>query len=155
MYHRQTPARSSATEPYHYIEQLSATLDDDLESEEARMRLLYEELCRSLGVATRDHSLNAAEVRASQIVPNREFRGPLPSHYLATQLGGDFDWYQENATAIGGNMGAKTFEIANLADGKRSILEIRDIVSAQFTETDLEFVVRYVEDMRRLGLFSY
>jgi len=47
------------------------------------------------------------------------------------------------------------FEIANLADGNRSVLEIRDVISAQFGETDLEFVVRFVEDMKRLGLFSY
>lgn len=150
-------ARRLSTAPAvaSFIEQLAATLDDDLESEEERMGLVYEELCRSLGVQAREYSLNAAEIQASRIVPSREFRGPLPSYYLATQLGDDFDWYRENATAIGGNMGAKTFEIANFADGSRSVLEIRDIISAQFTETDLEFVVRYVEDMRRVGLFSY
>jgi hypothetical protein len=131
---------SSATTSF--IEQLASTLDNDLENEKARIRLLYQELCRSFSVPAREYSLNAAEIQANQIVPTREFRGPLPSYYFSTRLGENFDWYRENEMAIGGNMGSKTYEIANLVDGNRSILEI-------------EFVVRFVEDMKRLGLFSY
>lgn len=144
---------SSATATF--IEQLASTLDNDLENEKARIGLLYEELCRSFGVPAREYSLNAVESQANQIVPTREYRGPLPSSYLSTRLGEEFNWYRENEMAVGGNVGNKMFEIANLADGHRSILEIRDIISAQFNETGLEFVARFAEDMKRLGLFSY
>ena len=40
-------------------------------------------------------------------------------------------------------------------DGKRSVLDIRNGLSVQFGETDLEFVMRYVSDLKRFALASY
>ena len=117
--------------------------------------MLYQRLCREYNVSPQNHSLNTAEKQAKQIVPNREFRGPIPSNYLFTGLGEDFDWYRKNQMKIGGNIGSKTFEIANLTNGDRNLLEIRDIISAEFGETDLEFVLHFAEDMKRMGLFSF
>ena len=61
----------------------------------------------------------------------------------------------ENSGLIGGRMGDKVYEIVNFADGQLDLLWIRDAVSAEVGETDVEFVIHLVEDLKRLELMSY
>ena len=63
-------------------------------------------------------------------------------------------WYGKNQSKAGGNSGQKTYEIANLMDGKRTLLEIRHIISCEFDETDIEFVLHFARDLEKLGLVS-
>jgi len=53
------------------------------------------------------------------------------------------------------DFGSKTFEIINLMDGKRNLLEIRDIVSCEYGETDIEFVLHFAEDLKKMGLIDF
>ena len=67
-------------------------------------------------------------------------------------------WYEENAAKLGG---IRTFvrrhalEIINFMDGKRSVLDIRNSVSAEFGEIDLEFVMKYISDLKKFNLASF
>jgi hypothetical protein len=47
------------------------------------------------------------------------------------------------------------FELVNFIDGERSVLDIRNALSAEFGEIDLELVMKYVVDLERFGLVSY
>jgi len=40
-------------------------------------------------------------------------------------------------------------------DGVRTLLEIRHIVSFEFDETDVEFVLHYARDLKRAGLIDF
>jgi hypothetical protein len=138
-----------------FIESVASTLDRDLKSEKVRIKLFYNELCQLLGVNPKKYTLTSQEQLARRIKPERTFIGPLPRNYLFTGIGEDYDWYRENQMKIGGNLGSKTFEIANLANGERDLLKIRDVISAEFGETALEFVIHFAEDMKKIGLFTY
>jgi hypothetical protein len=70
----------------------------------------------------------------------------------------DERWYEEHAEKMGGLrhvLRNHIFELNNLIDGKRSVLDIRNALSAQFGETDLELVMKYISDLERFELVSY
>ncbi|GAG43527.1 unnamed protein product, partial [marine sediment metagenome] len=46
-------------------------------------------------------------------------------------------------------------EILNLVDGERSLLDIRDIVSLEFKEASVEYVLHFAGDLREMGLIGY
>ena len=48
-----------------------------------------------------------------------------------------------------------TYEIANFVDGARSVGEIRDAVSAEFSPVDLTAVAEYIDLLARAGAVSY
>jgi aminopeptidase-like protein len=52
-------------------------------------------------------------------------------------------------------LGGDAFEILNLVDGERSLLDIRDIVSFEFKETSIEYVLHFAEDLREMGLIDF
>ena len=64
-------------------------------------------------------------------------------------------WYETNQAKAGGNYGSKTYEIVNLMDGKRTLLDIRHIVSCEYDETGVEFVLHYAKDLEKIGLISF
>jgi hypothetical protein len=137
------------------IEQIAKSLEIDVKTEKKRLEKYFEYICSTKNVKISPSRLTDAEKQAQKIVPKRLFRGPLPRDILAEKLGDRYLWYQKNAVLIGGNMGNKTYEINNLINGKRNLLWIRNAVSAQFGETGIEFVLRYVEDLKNTDLVSY
>jgi hypothetical protein len=65
------------------------------------------------------------------------------------------EWYNKYIEGPRKRLGSDAYEIVNLMDGDRSLLEIRHLVSLEFKETSLEFVHRYAEDLREMGLITY
>jgi hypothetical protein len=64
-------------------------------------------------------------------------------------------WYETNRAEAGGNYGSKTYEIVNFMDGKRTLLDIRHIVSCEYDETGVEFVLHFAKDLEKIGLISF
>ena len=64
----------------------------------------------------------------------------------------EMKWYQNEGTALSGNI---QYEIANFMDGKRTISDIRDAVSAEFRPVNLDLIVHYVEDLVKIGLVNW
>jgi aminopeptidase YwaD len=94
--------------------------------------------------------------RSAVVFPERHFKGPLPSSGLSEMASEDFrDWLAENREKIGPYFGSKQYEIVNLMNGQRSLLRIRDIVSCEFDETDIEFVFRFAQELEKMGLISF
>jgi len=137
------------------IDGLAASIKKDIDAEKKRLEQYYRMVCLEQSVKPTIAKLSAAEGKAEKIVPRRLFRGPLPRRFFENALGEDARWYRDNARKIGGNMGNKTYEIANFANGKHNLLWIRDAVSAEFGETDVEFVLKYVEDLKKLKLLTW
>ena len=48
-----------------------------------------------------------------------------------------------------------TYEIVNFIDGKRSISEIRDAVSAEFAPVDLKSVTEYIDLLAKAGAVTF
>jgi hypothetical protein len=76
-------------------------------------------------------------------VPSRVAVGPLPKVELPTAFL-KFD-----------NVDAIVYELGNFVDGKRSISDIRDAVSSEFTPIALPVVVEYFERLAKTGAISF
>lgn len=137
------------------IDQIAKSIEQDIRTEKKRLQNYFEILCSQNNIKVSSHRLTNVENKAQRIVPKRLFRGPLPRDVLGQKLGERYAWYQKNASLIGGNMGNKTYEITNLINGERNLLWIRNMVSAQFGETSVEFVLHFVEDLKSLNLVSW
>lgn len=76
-------------------------------------------------------------------VPSRNGTGPLPQPELPTAFL-KFD-----------NVDLVIYELGNFIDGRRSISDIRDAVSAEFAPIALPVVVEYFERLARTGAISF
>jgi Iap family predicted aminopeptidase len=137
------------------IDQLSQNMNADIKSENTKLELYIQSVCKSRGFQAKRPALSELEKKAKAIIPKRLFRGPLPFDFFQQSLGEGVRWHLENIQKAGSNMGDKMFEIANFTDGSHDLLWIRDAVSAEFGDTDVEFVIRYVEDMKKLRLMDW
>ena len=94
--------------------------------------------------------------KAASLKPKRLFKGPLPWNYARENLSPeDFKQYQKNNAREGRNFGSKVYEIMNLMDGQRNLLAIRHIISCEYNETEIEFVLHFVEDLKKMGLVEF
>jgi hypothetical protein len=89
-----------------------------------------------------------------KLVPKRLFKGSLDSGLFKKELGEkEYEWYEE----IGDkdpDFEKKSAEILNFMDGKRNAYEILKAVSAEYTETDPERVVKFLRDLEKTKLIT-
>ncbi|MCJ7561838.1 MAG: DUF4910 domain-containing protein, partial [Thermoplasmata archaeon] len=95
-----------------------------------------------------------AEAEARVIIPKRLFKGTIDPDYMSDELGEDFQWYHEIESSDR-DFSRKAYDMVNLIDGKRSVQEIMDIVSAEFGPTSHEHALRFMSDLKKIGLVSY
>ena len=138
------------------IDEMAKALDN-------QARIEYEKIDYSYGLYLYQYGIDKIKFRpdefyqrAAIVIPERLFKGPLSSSVLQEKMSEEYrEWLVGNASKIGGYAGSEQYEIVNLMDGKRSLLRIRDIVSCEFDETDIEFVFRFAQELERLGLISF
>ncbi len=96
-----------------------------------------------------------AERRLQEIVPKRLFKGTLDDAYVVKKLGIDRSGWYDEAEERDSSFSRKTYEMANLMDGKTDMLEIVRFVSAEYGPTDPADVFRFLDDMREMQLISF
>lgn len=85
-------------------------------------------------------------------IPKRLFRGTLDSSFLKKTLGNEeVEWY-EKAREKDRDFDKKLAEVLNFIDGKRTIHEIVKAVSAEYSETDPEHVMKFLQDLQKAKL---
>ncbi|MFC2164758.1 DUF4910 domain-containing protein [Acidobacteriota bacterium] len=93
---------------------------------------------------------------ASSLIPQRLFKGPLPSNILEERLSAaDMEWFRTNGAKAGRYASSKMYEMVNLMNGQRSVLDIRHLISCEFDETNTGFVLRMVQILENAGLIKY
>ncbi len=86
-------------------------------------------------------------------IPVRMTRGPLDFGLPANKLDAEkAKWYSSSENTIRGDM---EFEIINFINGKKTISEIRDALSAEFSPVKLETVAHYIEDLVSIGVVKW
>jgi len=86
-------------------------------------------------------------------VPVRLTRGPLDFGLPASQLNTEeAAWYSSPDFPLTGDA---RFELVNFMDGRRTITEIRNALSAEFGPVDAGDVARYVEDLVEVGVVEW
>ena len=138
------------------IEQLAKDLYRQAAIEQEKIKFMYELLIRQYNIEREEFQLNDWYKKAASLSPQRLFKGPLPWDYLREKLSEkNYRWYIENRQKAGGAYGSKTYEIVNLMDGKRTLIDIRHIISCEYDETDIEFVLHFAQDLEKIGLVKF
>jgi len=92
---------------------------------------------------------------ARSLIPKRLFKGTFNSDALRRALGEkEFEWHEE----IGKKdeeFRKKIYEILNFMDGKRTIYDIVRAVSAEYGGTNLEHVLKFVQDLEKANFVSF
>lgn len=137
-----------------FINRLSQSTTNHVKSANRSLIDFYRLLCKRKKTASPGPALTPAEKQAQSIIPKRLRRGPLPHRFLQRQLGDDYQWYIKNREKVGGSIRNKLYEVMNLSDGSHNALFIRDVISVEFGETDIEFVLHLLEDLKKLGVIE-
>jgi hypothetical protein len=93
--------------------------------------------------------------KAKSIIPKRLFKGTFNSEALRRQLGEKgFEWHEE-ISKKDKDFRKKTYEIFNFMDGKRTVYNIAKAVSAEYGETSLEHVLKFIHDLEKTNFVSF
>lgn len=106
--------------------------------------------CHDLGVTTKKNSMTEEQKRMSRIVPVRDenFLCPLETDYLIDKLG-------EGALKGIKLGGYGTYEALNFVDGRRSVLDIADALSAEFGPVGPSEVLDFFKVLEKAGLLAF
>jgi hypothetical protein len=138
------------------IDEMAKALDNQARTEYEKINFSHGLYLHQYRIDEKKYRPGTFYQRAAVVIPERRFQGPLASSVMREQMSEEYrDWLAENESRIGSYTGSKQYEIVNLMDGKRSLLRIRDIVSCEFDETDIEFVFRFAQELERMGLISF
>lgn len=89
------------------------------------------------------------------LVPRRLFKGTFDFGSLRKALGEkEYEWYEDIIEKDAG-FNKKMAEILNFMNGERSALEIMNAVSAEYSETNPESMLKFLRDLERLELVSF
>jgi aminopeptidase YwaD len=152
----ETKELCKSTEVKQTIDQLARALDNQARTEYEKIDYSHGLFLYHYGIDKKKFRPNEFYQRAAIVIPERNFKGPLADSEMREMMSDDFrDWVAKNGEKIGGSSGSKLYETVNLMDGTRSLLRIRDIVSCEFDETDIEFLFRFAQELEKLGLISF
>ncbi|UCG28489.1 MAG: DUF4910 domain-containing protein, partial [Bacteroidales bacterium] len=118
----------------------------------------YDFAIRSLTTAIRERGLTEVPARdltgkSDSRVPVRLTRGPIGSGIPEEKLTeAEAEWYSTAGRVLNGNV---RYEIVNFIDGRRTVSEIRNAVSAEFVPIPLPLVARYIEDLVKSGIADW
>ncbi len=138
------------------IHKLAEDLIKQADREKEKIDSMVKIFIQRYGLKSENFRQGREYMEASRLRPKRLFKGPLPWNAMNERLDAQsLAWYETNQAKAGGNYGSKTYEIVNLMDGKRTLLDIRHIVSCEYDETGVEFVLHYAKDLEKIGLVSF
>ncbi|MEW6455632.1 MAG: DUF4910 domain-containing protein [Acidobacteriota bacterium] len=112
---------------------------------------LYQICCKKLNIKPPIISLTPEEKKASMIIPKRTewWKGPLNISFLEDKL------KEVNVREKIKLSGHAIYEASNFMDGKRSILEIYNAVSAEYGEQNLKYFEDFFNLLEKVNLIEY
>ena len=117
----------------------------------AELESFYLLTCQALQVAPQKMTTTEEEKRAAKIIPRRheELKGPLGWTYLRDKFK---DKLEVTKIPIMEEDNRITYEILNFIDGRNSLLDIRNAVSAEFKPVPLTWVEEYIRLLAEAGV---
>ena len=96
-----------------------------------------------------------ADAELKRLIPKRLFKGTLNFDLLKKVLGEkEYEWYQE-IDEKDRSFHNKAAEFVNFMDGKRNAYDILKAVSAEYSETNLEYAVKFLRDLEKTNLITF
>jgi len=143
------------------IEELAKGLHRHASHEQETIKMGYKRLLLQYNLHDETYTPADAYIKASITKPKRLLKGPLINDYdrrrliweeIKENLGEErAKWYDEHKEEAGENLSSKVFEILNLMNGERTLLDIRNTVSCEFGETDISYILNFAIDLEKLG----
>ncbi len=97
----------------------------------------------------------AAAKESKGLTPKRLFKGAFNEDALKRALGEkEYEWYDE-VRKRDENFGKKLYEMFNFMDGKRTVYDVVMAVSAEYSETSLEDVLKVMRDLEKMMFISF
>ncbi len=137
------------------IKNLGEDLANHAEKAATKLEQTLNFICKnsSITISTRSEETQA-ETQLKKLVPKRLFKGTLGSDTLEKALGEkESEWLQELEDKR--EFDKKAAEIVNFMDGKRSAFEILKAVSAEYSDTDPEHVLRYLKNLEKTRFITF
>jgi hypothetical protein len=114
-------------------------------------RTVLAALARKKGATTKTPSAVITNIDSQ--VPVRTTRGPLAFGLPGSKLPkAEAAWYSGKDFTL---TGAERFELVNFVDGKMTVTEIRNALSAEFRPIRQREVKRYLEDLIKVGVLKW
>ena len=96
-----------------------------------------------------------ADKQSGRLTPQRLFKGTLSADALRKAFSEkEYEWYLE-IDEEDMEFTKKTAEVLNFMDGKRSVYEIVKAVSAEYSETNMDYVLRFLRDLKKAKLITF
>ena len=95
----------------------------------------------------------ALQINLDNRVPERKTRGPLDFGLPESALSeSEAAWYTSPEFNLNGSA---RFELVNFINGKNTVWEIRNALSAEFEPEDLKAIAHYIEDLVKIGVVKW
>jgi hypothetical protein len=135
-----------------YCEDLSNTGKQEITKLQDSLNFIAKASSLTLPVGLEEQQ---ADAQTKTLVPKRLFRGTLDFNVLKRALSEEeYQWYQE-IDEKDDEWWKKSAEVLNFTDGKRSVYEIVEAVSAEYSPTNSEHVVKFLRDLEKAKLISF
>jgi len=120
------------------------------ESQKHLLNEYYKELCRIQGKPVKGIQFTQEEKSATRLIPvrNAAYPGPISSDYLEAKITSLKDLNFPFT-------GLQFFEIAAFIDGQKSVLDIRNAVSAECGPVDVGDVLAFLKLLEKIDLISF
>jgi len=145
----------NSEEVQDFVGALIADLADASQRElaglERVVKMIEEDLKQRIPATPR---VTKAERESKRLVPKRRFKGTLPWSLLHDSLDEEGVKVYSKIEKEDSEFMSKTAEIVNYLDGKRTVCEITEALSAEYGPTDLAHVLTYLRDLEKLKLIS-
>jgi aminopeptidase-like protein len=138
-----------------YIVHCCKDIADAGEKEIYRIERTLDFIAKTLDLALPTIEETEAEREAKKLVPTKLFKGTLNADLVKkTLVEKEYEWYQrisEKDKAFGKKMS----EILNFMDGERDVYTIAKAVSAEYGQTNMEHVLKYLRNLEKANLVSF
>jgi len=146
---------TNTTELDGLIQQFTKDIDDAGSHAISRLDETILFISKSLGI-TLPTQIEESETdkQAKTIVPKRLLKCTLSMETFKTLIGEqEYKWY-EDIGEKDPKTGLKQFEILNFMDGKRTLYDIAKAVSAEYGETNMDHILRFIKDLEKTGFIT-
>jgi hypothetical protein len=137
-----------------FVKEYCEDIEDLGKQEIGRVRDVLDFVAEAANLKVRADSKEEQGGDLKKMIPRRLFKGTLGLDLVRKGLGEEeFEWYRQ-VEEEDREFGKKMAEILNFLNGERSLYEILNAVSAEYSETKPESAVKLVHDLEKLKLIA-
>jgi hypothetical protein len=139
-----------------FIDKLTENIASQAQQKTARLEEVLNFIAKTLTITMPSEvEETEADAELKRLIPKRLFKGTLNFDVLKAALGEkEYEWYQE-IDEKDDEFSKKADEFVNFMNGKRTADSILKTVSAEYTPTNPEHVLKFLRDLEKTNLIAF